>query len=59
MEHDYNIYNSVTDNSKVLDSRNNSTILQYLEAIKPKSPEINVGLKPPKELQLFKWLIIF
>ena len=53
MEH---VYNSVIDNCNILDSCNNWAILQYREAcyLKAKSPEINVGLKAPKELQLFK-----
>ena len=47
---------SVIDKCKILESCNNWGILQYLEAyqIETKSPMINIGLKAPKELQLFK-----
>ena len=53
--HIEHVYNSAIDNCKILESCNNWTILQYLEAyyIKTKSSIINVGIKASKELQLF------
>ena len=41
---------------EVIDHNDNWAHLQYLEAyyIKTMSPEINIGLKASKELQLFK-----
>ena len=50
------VFNSVTDNCKMLDAINNWAILQYLEAYytKMKLPKIKTGLKVSKELQLFK-----
>ena len=55
VDHIEHVYNSVIDNCKILESCNNWTILQYLEAyyIKTKSSIINVGIKASKELQLF------
>ena len=50
------LHNAVTENTKIIDHNNNWAFLQYLEAyyVKPMSPEINIGLKASKELQLFK-----
>ena len=48
--------NIVINNVKILDKNNNWSQLQFLEAyyIKKLAPEINIGLKTSKELQLFK-----
>ena len=50
------LHNAVTENTEIIDHNDNLTHLQYLEAyyIKTMSPEINIGLKASKELQLFK-----
>ena len=56
VDHMEHAFNSAIDNCKILDPCNNWAILQYLVAyyIHMKLPEINVGLKASKELQLFK-----
>ena len=48
--------NTVTENTEIIDHNDNWDHLQYLEAyyIKTMSPEINIGPKASKELQLFK-----
>ena len=50
------LHNVVTENAKIIDHNDNWAHLQYLDAyyIKTMSPEINIGLKVSKELQLFK-----
>ena len=50
------LHNAVTENTEIIDHNDNWAHLQYLEAcyIKTVSPEINIGLKTSKELQLFK-----
>ena len=50
------LLNAVTENTDIIDHNGNWTHLQYLEAyyIDTMSPEINIGLKASKELQLFK-----
>ena len=51
------LHNVFTENTEIIDRNDNWAYLQYLEAyfIKAMSPEINIGLKASKELQLFKW----
>ena len=53
---DLHMHNAVIDNTEIIDYNDKWAQLQYLEAyyIKTMSPEINVGLKASKELQLFK-----
>ena len=50
------LHNTVTENTEAIHHNDNWAHLQYLEAyyIKTISPEINIGLKASKELQLFK-----
>ena len=50
------LHNAVINNVKILDKNNKWVQLQFLEAcyIKKLVPEINIGLKASKELQLFK-----
>lgn len=50
------LHNTVTENTKVIEHNKNWAHLQYLEAyyINTISPEINMGLKPSKELQSLK-----
>ena len=50
------LHNAVIENTEIIDHNDNWAHLQYLEAycIKTMSPEINIGLKASKELQLFK-----
>lgn len=50
------LYNAVINNAKIIDRNDKWGQLQFLEAyyIKTQAPEINVGLKASKELQLFK-----
>ena len=50
------LHNNVIENTEIIDHNGNWAHLQYLEAyyIKTMSPEINIGLKASKELQLFK-----
>ena len=49
-------HSAVTENTKIVDQIDNCAHLQYLESyyIKTMPPEINIGLKASKELQLFK-----
>ena len=49
------LHNAVTENIEIID-HNNWDRLQYLESycIKTMSPEINIGLKASKGLQLLK-----
>ena len=50
------LHNVVINNVKILDKNNKWVQLQFLEAcyFKKLVPEINIGLKASKELQLFK-----
>ena len=50
------LYNAVIKNAEIIDKNDKWGQLQFLEAyyIKTLAPEINVGLKASKELQLFK-----
>ena len=50
------LHNAVTENTEIIDHNDNWAHLQYLVAdyIKTMSPDINIGLKASKELQLFK-----
>ena len=50
------LHNAVIENTEIIDHNDNWAHLQYLEAyyIKTMSPEINIGLKASKELQLYK-----
>ena len=50
------LHSAVTENTKIVDQIDNCAHLQYLESYYTKTmpPEINIGLKASKELQLFK-----
>ena len=50
------LHNTIINNVEILDKSNKWGQLQFLEAycIKTLAPEINLGLKASKELQLFK-----